>query len=308
LGLAVERGATFHIGRHIRDVHANAHFAVIERLERERVVEIFRIVGIDGERGHLAIIEAAGKLRRAHSIGKGGGFALDLGGKLRVEVELLIHAEQFGARLEGPAEPLRELAREGIAAAGPGVEFHHDLVAGCGRGLARRPGRIAHHHCLLQAWIVGQHEKGPARALQRADDGLLGAFQHAGHAAGGFGTAAVAARLPMLEDAHGHPVAMEGDIGILGGDLDRLVVVALADIVRDHEGGAARAKFDMPGDFALGAAQTQPVALHADEFAGDEEPAHLVGEGGTIFFGDAEAPGKLSFVGGPVGGVVEMGT
>jgi hypothetical protein len=57
-------------------------------LDRERVVEILRVVGIDREHGIFAVVEAVPRVSRLHGGRGGGGLALDVGGKIRSEIVL----------------------------------------------------------------------------------------------------------------------------------------------------------------------------------------------------------------------------
>ena len=75
--LLIERAAGRDIMRHIRDVHAEQVMAVVQPVERDRVVKVLGVVAVDGEDQLVAQVEAA--------VQRGG---IDL---LRDRVRLLQH-------------------------------------------------------------------------------------------------------------------------------------------------------------------------------------------------------------------------
>ena len=130
LSLAVERGPGADVAGHVGDVDADLGLAGGRELVRERVVEVFGVVGVDGENRQLAVVEAAGRVFGRDAVGQEGCLALDIGRKTGGEVELLVNAEELRPRLVGLAEAGRGDAGERFAAVGPVIEFDHDLVAG----------------------------------------------------------------------------------------------------------------------------------------------------------------------------------
>ena len=69
LSLAVERRARFYVGTHIGDVDSDTSFAIFKKLEREGVIKVFCIIGIDGEGKKIAAVLAISNIFRAHNIG-----------------------------------------------------------------------------------------------------------------------------------------------------------------------------------------------------------------------------------------------
>ena len=58
VGFAIERAAVVHVVRDVRDVHAEPEVAVRQPLDRDRIVEIARVLAVDRHRGHAAEVGA----------------------------------------------------------------------------------------------------------------------------------------------------------------------------------------------------------------------------------------------------------
>ena len=72
-------------------------------LDREGVVEILGVVGIDREDGDRPVVEAPLRVPLAHVVRDGRGLALDVGGKVRLEAVLDEDPEELGPGLVGAA-------------------------------------------------------------------------------------------------------------------------------------------------------------------------------------------------------------
>ncbi len=59
VGLGVERAALGHVVRHVGDVHAEPEVAVRQPVDRNRVVEIARVLAVDGDGGPRTEVRAA---------------------------------------------------------------------------------------------------------------------------------------------------------------------------------------------------------------------------------------------------------
>jgi hypothetical protein len=236
-------------------VDADAEVAVVEVFEGERVVEVLGVVGVDGERRDLAVVEAAGEFGGLDGVGERSDFAFDGGGEGGVELELVVDAGEFGARLEGFAETLDDFALEELAAFGPRGELHDDFVADGGDGLELGERGIGDGHLVKHTRVVGLHVEAAADFLEVADDGVAGAFDDLEYAAGALGAAAVAALADAGVNEDFHDVAVEGDAGVLGKNLDGFDVGGRRGGVAHgkDEGGAAGAETDAAGEgFAVG--------------------------------------------------------
>lgn len=58
LGFAVDERALMHIMGHIGNVHTDLIVAVRQRAYRKGIIEVFCILGVDGEGGYIAHIAA----------------------------------------------------------------------------------------------------------------------------------------------------------------------------------------------------------------------------------------------------------
>ena len=59
VGFAIERAALVHVVRDVRDVHAEPEIAVRQPLDRDRIVEIPRVLAVDRHRRHAAEVGTA---------------------------------------------------------------------------------------------------------------------------------------------------------------------------------------------------------------------------------------------------------
>ena len=232
----------------IRDMDADPHFTAVQRLVGEGVVEILRVVRVDGEDGFLAVIEPVGQIRRLDAVGNGGGLALDVGGKFRGELVLEENPEQFRTRLVGPAEPGGEGASKRVTPVFPLGQLDDDLVAFLGDGAEAAAGGIADHNLIAEARVVGLDDKLAPAAAQVADDDVPVAFKHAHDAADFFPGAAAAA---AGGDARNDAVTRQGDAGVLGKDLHRRLLGSSGHVIPDHKGGTAGAELNASGQFVL---------------------------------------------------------
>jgi hypothetical protein len=128
--------------------------------------------------------------------------------------------------------------------------------------------------------VVGHDQEHVAGTLEVPYDGLAGAFEDANDAGGG--SAVVTAG--TVDEAGDDFVAVEGDIGVFGGDEERRAFGAVGFGERDDqgapvlpEGNAARDEIGLGGLAKL-------VPFDANEAAGREEKADFKGEGAAFLF------------------------
>ena len=123
VGLAVDRPAGPHVGRDVGDVHPHAPVLVAERLAGDRVVEVARGDGVDGE-GRQGGEVAAGDVGRARVLGG----ALDPGGNERRRPRSSMSASMTSRATSGRPSTRAILKRPPF---------------GLGCSSARRPGRAS---------------------------------------------------------------------------------------------------------------------------------------------------------------------
>ena len=124
VGFAIERAALLHVVRDVGDVHAEPVVAVRQLLDRDRIVEIARVLAVDGHRRHVAEVGAAADvaLRRRVAPSADGlgdrlrrvrvGNAVLPDDDLGVDARRVDVAEHFGDPADGAARrgrPARQL-------------------------------------------------------------------------------------------------------------------------------------------------------------------------------------------------------
>ena len=275
LGLAIKRGAGLHVVTYIRDVHADADLAAVEVFNRERVVEILRVVRIDRECRDSAEIASAFKVVGLHFRRNRDGFADDLVGEGGREIVFMVDGRELGAGLEGHAEALDQHALGIRLAVLPIVEADDHFVADIGRRLDPGRLRVGHYDIMRDARIVGCDVEVGAAAMQRARDGGGTALEDLDDAAGflaGFQEkreVALVARAQADDDL----VALQRRAGVLGRDEDRgLARFGGLALGRDHS-GALLAETDFARDEVGLLRDAKAVALNHGELAGADEMA-----------------------------------
>ena len=125
----VEGRASLHVGGHVGDVDTHADIAVRHALDGQGIVEILRVIRVDGDRRNLAEVFAADAIgllhRLAERVGRGG----DFGREFRAESVATQDGEVFGHRRVRDAEDFRNRAGGVEIAAFPDVEADDDFVA-----------------------------------------------------------------------------------------------------------------------------------------------------------------------------------
>ena len=176
VGFLVERASLLHVVRHVRDVHAKPVMAVRQPLDRDRVVEVARVLAVDrhrrdrtevGPSAEVSFLDRPAKARGLldRLVGVRVGDAVLANDDLRVDAGLVDPAEHFDHASDRPARrrrPPRDL------------DEHH--LAGFGR--RRLPGR---HMDVGQHAAVERHDVAETRLvhLESADDGRLAALEDA---------------------------------------------------------------------------------------------------------------------------------
>ena len=158
---------------HVGDVHADFPVSVLEFLDRQRIVKVLGVGGVDGESCHTAHVAPLGDfLGRDARLQSLGGLG-DILGILVRQAELGKDGMDLGIVLARHAQHVNHFADGRVGVLGPVHDFRHHLVAGLTTGeLVQRDEDICSQELAVgcQLCEVFQH-------LQRTHEHLLLAFQ-----------------------------------------------------------------------------------------------------------------------------------
>ena len=210
--LDVERARLGHVVRDVRDVHGEPEVAVRQLVDRDRIVEVARVLAVDGHGRPVAEIRAADAIAIADDAAEllrfGDGFVAVLVRQVvladddrGVDARLLEPAQHFGDAAERRARrggPLRDLQRHHLA--------------------RRRAVRLAARHFdVHHEPPVERHDEPAARGIEvvAADDALGPALEDPHDAP----LDAIVAR---VLDPHDDAVAVHRLVQVVAGDVDAL--------------------------------------------------------------------------------------
>ena len=215
--LGVERAAFFHVVRHVGNAHAEPVVAVRQPLQRNRIVEVARVLAVDGHGQSLAEVCPTCDVPLAD----GRPQTLRLGDRfLAMGVRQIVLADDDGGvdtrRVDG-AEHLEHSTGRRPRRRRPARQLHDDHVAR--RGLAIVAGGdldISQNPAIERQDITGARPV----PLISSDQPAVCAFEDADDPP--FGTIAA-----LMLDARDDPVAVEGLVDVRRADVEvvfRLVV------------------------------------------------------------------------------------
>ena len=240
--LDVEGRAALHVGGHVGDVDADAHVAVRHALDGQGIVEILRVIRVDGDRRNLAEVLAADAIGLLHRLAERVGRSGDFGREFRAEAVAAQDGEVFGHRRVRDAEDFGDRTGRVEVAAFPDVEADDDFVARLRGGREAGAGRVAHDDLARDAGIVGDDEPLQAVIADCAGELREGALDDADHRARAPVVAVTVTAISVQLDEHA--VAVERDMRVVGVDVQLFAGRRAGDGVEDHAGGAARAEED----------------------------------------------------------------
>ena len=251
----IERAAFGHVVGDVGDVDAQPVVAVRQHLEADRVVEIARVLAVDGDRHGRTEIRAPddvfGADRHEPESLFDGGLAVRVGNAVLADDDLGVDA-----LLVDIAEHLDDLPDRAARGGGPRRDLHEHHLAPLGR--TRLPGR--HVHVARDPSIEGLHET-EARVVdvETADDRRVPAREHADDAS----IDAVVAR-PAL-DAREHAIAVHRLLDVHGGDVH--VGCVAARLVGHDKAVAGRVHLQAAHDEIHFVRQPHAAALGLHELA-----------------------------------------
>ncbi len=206
-----------------------------EGLAVHRVVEVARVLAVDGDQRHVAQVDAVAPVGGAQLVGQRRGLRQRLGREtvrhlVLAHRDLDLHARvvDLAQHLDDAAHRLR-IHRRRLGQ----LDRHHLPHRGIGGSVLR------HHDVLAVAPVFGRHQPDAGFVQQPADDRRLAPFDDVEHAPLGAALAVVA------HDAHTHAVAVQHRAHFLRRQVNRRLAVVAA-----HETVPVLVAFDHALDFA----------------------------------------------------------
>ena len=246
LGLAVERAAGADIVRDVRDVDTHPPAAAGQLLERERIVEVLRVVRIDGEHGPFPVIEPPARVARGDLDGQGRGLAQSVVGKARLKLVGQQDRPQLRVGLVGATEAGGDNPGRGLGGISPRAEAHGHFVPGARDGLEAPAGGVRHVDLAGEARVVGRDHPATPVPAEFSDHDVAVPLQHVDDAADAL---AGPPSLPSGMDPHHHAVPGQRDPRIPRGDLHRGDGRRPGGLLRHREPGAAGAELNAGHEF-----------------------------------------------------------
>ena len=282
----IERGAFGHVMRHVGDVHAEPVMAVRQLLDADRIVEVARVLAIDGDRDRLTEIGApfdvlgADRAERERFLDR--RFAVHVRDAVLADDDLGVDP-----LLVDVAEHLDDLADRPARRGGPRRDFNDDHLARLGRSpLARRHMHIGH-----DAAIERLHEAETRVVdVEAADDRRIAALENADDA-----PFEPVLRRPAL-DAREHAIAVHRFLDVGGRDVH--VRRVAAGLVWNHEAESRRMHLKTADDKIHLVRQADAAALGLDELAGRDERFQQTSKRRAFFLRNLERFGELARRGG----------
>ena len=270
LGLRVQRRFRLHVGGHISDRHIE--FPTLGRgFAVDRVVEITRVLAVDGDQRQLADILAPGAGLIRNLLAPAGDLLLHGLGPLARQIVAVDGHVDLHAGSQVLTQHLNDATNGIPLATGLLDDFHdHDLS---GNRIGQRFG--GDQEVMGDVFAVGYHEVDAALLVQTPDNAVGLALKNLHDAA--LATAAAV----HATHADQHPVIVHQGPHFLGGQ-----VQILAALVRPHEAETIRVGNDAACDqvfliddaVAVAAiAQQLPVALHGIEPAAQGLAVFVIG-------------------------------
>ena len=246
--------------RDVGDVDAEPVVAVLQPLDRDRVVEVARVLAVDGDRHLGPEVGPAGEVLLANL---GAELARFLDGLLAVRVgDAVLADDDFGvdARRVDVADDLDDLADRAAGGRRPSRDRGRDHVVRLRVALVARRNLDVHDQPAIER---DDEAAAGAVGLEAADDRRRAALEDPQDAA-------FRALVRHALDARDDAVAVHGLIQIAAGDVD-VAGDTLDGTIGHDEAEPARVRRDPPDDQVHSIGQTVAVAARLDERPGAGE-------------------------------------
>ena len=211
VGLAVERAPLLHVMRDVGNVHAEPVVAVRQPADGDGIVEVARVLAVDGHGGQIAKVGAAADIplrdRAAEADRLGDRFSgMRVGNAVLPDDDLGVDAGRIDV-----AEHLGHAADRAARAGRPAGELHHDHLPRGGAALLAGRNEDVHQHAPVERHDIPH---AAVIAVVAADDPVAAALQNADDAP--FRPSAL---LDALDPDH-HPITVHGFVQVRTGDVD----------------------------------------------------------------------------------------
>src|SRR5688572_22231876 len=212
VGLFVQSAALPHVMRDVRDVHAEPVVAVGQPLDGDGIVEIARVLAVDGHRCDVAEVRAPLDVALLHRVAETPRFLNGLFAMYVRDVELPDDDLGVDSGLVDAPEHLDHPSDRTARRAGPASDLDDHHLA----WLGGRPLPCGHVHVGEHTAIERRDESQPGLVhLETSHDAALAALENLDDAAFG-------ALLAAALDARHHAIAVHGLGQVGGGDVDVL--------------------------------------------------------------------------------------
>ena len=292
--LLVECDPFLHIVRDVGDVHSQPHMAVLQPLDRDRVVEIPRVLAVDGDGLCAPEVGAPADVALVHGGADAPRLLDGLVGVGVGDIEFPDDDPRVDACLLDASEHFRHTTDRTARRRGPSGDLHEHHVARLGGrrlpggdvDVGEHPPVERHHVSETVAVHLEASDEAFLAALEDPDDAPFEAFR----------------RLALR--TRDHAVAMHGFRQVRRRNVDVLAVAAVGVLGHDEpEPAGIRGQ---PADdeiHLLG--QAEPVAADLEQLAGRDQRFQLSLERGPLFAWDAKRLRELSRSGGMVNVVAD---
>ena len=166
--LDIQGRAGLHVMRHVGDVDPKLPLILRGSFQRDGIIEIFRVVGINRDDLMRTAIFPSGDFMLGNSRANSAGLSEHRLGKVQRQVVLTQHREHVHAFLVRRTEHFDDFTFRICVARLPFLQLDHDLVADV--RLATDITRLRHINIVRHARIIGPDVEELPAALQRADD------------------------------------------------------------------------------------------------------------------------------------------
>ncbi len=284
----IQRAALSHVMRDVGDVHAEPEVPVRQPRKRNRVIEIARVLAVDGHDGAIAKVGPACDVAVAHVLAQPARLG-DRLGAVRVG-NLVLVDDDFGVdtRIVGISQDLDHAADRAARRGRPlrDLDNHHGVRLGVARFAARNP------HVCGQPLVERDHPRQAGSfQIEPAHDRRRSSFDDLQDAS----LRAAVRALPL--HANDDAIAMERAIQLVCGD-DDVARHSFERLIGGDKADAGRGRLETADDLVHPLRQPVAVAAEPGQRAVARQVSELSLEGVSVFAADSQDANQLTSSGG----------